>query len=262
MNLGSFVQKFRNGATEFFHPIFNEQTVDSVKFAAKKAKIGEAEAFNSYSRRVKKMARANNPIAPNQADLVNWNIYDRWTVAAATATPSQFKFFTQPIGTNSKTKTDTNMEQVQRLPDPQWANVVGVGFYLSSNMIKSDIDSLLNGYYTEFWVSQKVYLEGPIQCFPGAAGLAGAFGTTASAADVLMTNGVARTDNFFDVRLPAGLQLPGMTTDGLIGITILQGQSFHVDMNSPAGTFTTAAGPAIGLNVMCYLYSVLSRGVQ
>jgi len=155
MNLGSFVQKFRNGATEFFHPIFNEQTVDSVKFAAKKAKIGEAEAFNSYSRRVKKMARANNPIAPNQADLVNWNIYDRWTVAAATATPSQFKFFTQPIGTNSKTKTDTNMEQVQRLPDPQWANVVGVGFYLSSNMIKSDIDSLLNGYYTEFWVVRR-----------------------------------------------------------------------------------------------------------
>lgn len=256
------IENFKNGAKEIFFPTFNEQTIDSIKFQAKKSKIGFAEGLASYSRFAKAKARAVNPIAPNQADLVNWVIYDRWTVAASTATPSQFKFFTQPIGQSSKTKTDTNLTQVSRLEDPQWANVIGVGFYLTSNMIKSDIDSLLNGYYHEFWVSQKIYAEGPLQCFPGAAGLAGAVSTTATTTTLSSwTNGFSRSDNFFDTRLPAGLQLPGMTTDGLIGVTILQGQSFHVDMDSPAGTFTTSAsGP--GLNVMCYLYSILSRGVQ
>ena len=261
---GSFIEKVKGGS-ELFIPTLSEQSLDSLKFHAKKNKIGFEETVAGYSRMAKKQVRSKNPIAPNQADLVNWIIYDRWTVAAATTTPSQFKFFTQPIGTNSKTKTDTNMEQVQRLPDPQWANVIGVGFYLASTMGKVDIDALLNGYYHEFWVSQKVYAEGPIQCFPGASGLAASFATTAALTGPgagVLTNGVARTDNFFDARLPAGLQLPGMVTDGLIGITILQGQSFHVDMNSPAGTFSTAAGPAVGVNVMCYLYSILSRGVQ
>jgi hypothetical protein len=76
----------------------------------------------------------------------------------------------------------------------------------------------------------------------------------------------------FDVRLPAGIHLGvdsnnvPIVTDGLIGVTILQGQQFNVTCNAPAGgaalSAAAATPPGTGLTVMCYLYGILSRGVQ
>ena len=77
----------------------------------------------------------------------------------------------------------------------------------------------------------------------------------------------------FDVRLPAGIHLgvdatnTPIVTDGLIGITILQGQQFRIEMNAPAGgAVLSAVGatpfPGTGLTIMAYLYGILSRGVQ
>jgi hypothetical protein len=75
----------------------------------------------------------------------------------------------------------------------------------------------------------------------------------------------------------AGNPVP-ITTDGLMGITILQSQTFHVDVkeDTPSGTafsgastvpFTLTAKNATpqagaGCNMMTYLYGILSRGVQ
>lgn len=234
-----------------------------------KARFGFRDILSELRILAKHKHRRQNPIAPGQADLVQWTLYDRQTNAQATTVPTKFTFFNVPIGTNNKTKADTNIEQVMRLPDPEWMNVVGLGFYFASNMIKADIDGFLNTYFMEFWVSSKVYLEGPFQCYPAAAGIMGA--TTQNSLGVF-TNGVPRTDNFFDVRLPAGLQLglddagQGIMTDGLIGITILQGQSFKVDCQAPAGglalTSTATNAQATGLNLMCYAYGIKSRGVQ
>jgi hypothetical protein len=180
--------------------------------------------------------------------------------------PNNFKFFTAPIGQNGKTKVDTNMEQVQRLADPLWFNTEGIGFYFSPDNYPTDIEAFLNSEYMEYWVGQKVYVEGPIQCFPGGAGL---WGTIDTAGFDLVSNGEPRTDNVFDVRLPAGIHLgtdstgTAIVTDGLIGITILQGQQFRVEMNAPAGgaALNSQTG-APGLTIMCYLYGILSRGVQ
>ena len=82
----------------------------------------------------------------------------------------------------------------------------------------------------------------------------------------------ARIDNVFDVRLPAGIHLGvdannvPIVTDGLIGITILQGQQFRIEMNAPLGGAALAASGAdpagTGLSIMAYLYGILSRGVQ
>jgi hypothetical protein len=183
--------------------------------------------------------------------------------------PNNFKFFTQPIGTAGKTKIDTNMDQVQRLSDPLWFNTEGVGFWFGSINLLTDINAFFQSEYMEFWVGQKVYLEGPIQVFPGGAGLYGVSGT---GSQTTLTNGQARTDNVFDVRLPAGIHLGvdannvPIVTDGLIGITILQGQQFRIEMNAPMGGAALAAVGATpagtGLTVMAYLYGILSRGVQ
>jgi hypothetical protein len=242
-------------------------------------KIGMKDALNEYrkhARSINQSFRRMNPIAPGLADLVQWLLYDRTIFAQATTTPVNFKSFTIPQGQGTgiaggaKTKTDTNMEQVQRLPDPLWMNVVAIGFYFANPVFKTDLDNFINNYYQEFWIGQKVYLEGPYIAFPSAAGI---FGTTSENNQASWTNGVPRSDDMFDVRLPAGLNLGSdsgtgepITTDGLIGLTILQGQQFKIENNAPGGgvALTAAATNPLGtgIDLMPFLYGILSRGVQ
>jgi hypothetical protein len=244
-----------------------DQLGESKRSLQKRAgKVGFRTSLTEFFKAARRRGRERNPIAPNQADIVKWILYDRFQFASGTTVPNNFKFFTSPIGQNGKTKVDTNMEQVQRLADPLWFNTEGIGFFFGGPNDPTDINGFLDTEYMEYWVGQKVYLEGPVQCFPGGAGL------QMAAAGVLdyrfATNGVPRTDNVFDVRLPAGIHLGtdtagnSIVTDGLIGITILQGQQFRVEMQAPAGGFALEAAPGSGLNVMCYLYGILSRGVQ
>ena len=226
--------------------------------------------FTEFLNAAKRRTYRENPIAPNQADIVKWILYDRFQFAPGTTVPNNFKFYTQPIGTAGKTKIDTNMDQVQRLSDPLWFNTEGVGFWFGTLNLLTDINAFFQSEYMEFWVGQKVYLEGPVQCFPGGAGLWGVSGGDTQSAT--FTNGEAVTSNVFDVRLPAGIHLGvdannvPIVTDGLIGITILQGQQFRIEMNAPMGgaalAASTATPPGTGLTIMAYLYGILSRGVQ
>ena len=226
-------------------------------------KVGLRVALSDFFKAAKRQSRRSNPIAPNQADIVKWVLYDRFIFAAGTTVPSNFKFFTQPIGTNAKTKVDTNLDQVQRLPDPLWFNTEGVGFAFSPLNSAVDVQGFLASEYMEYWVGQKVYLEGPFQVFPGGVGLWG------SEAGNLVANGVPRIDNVYYVRLPAGIHLGVDTnnspiiTDGLIGITVLQGQQFRIEANAPSGGVALSSGTgATGLTINAYLFGILSRGVQ
>ena len=250
---------------------FDELGVPASNFSAHAEKVGFKIKLTDFLKSAKRRARAKNPIAPNQADIVKWILYDRFQFAAGTTVPNNFKFFTQPIGTAGKTKIDTNMDQVQRLSDPLWFNTEGVGFFFGALSLLTDINAFFQSEYMEYWVGQKVYLEGPIQCFPGGAGLYGVSGEGVTSSGTF-TNGQARIDNVFDVRLPAGIHLGvdannvPIVTDGLIGITILQGQQFRIEMNAPMGGAAlapaTADPPGTGLSIMAYLYGILSRGVQ
>lgn len=236
-------------------------------------KVGFKARLSEFWKAAQRRSGSANPIAPNQADIVKWLLYDRFVFAAGTTVPNNFKFFTQPIGTAGKTKVDTNLDQVQRLPDPLWFNTEGVGFYFSNKTNPADMQAFFDTEYMEYWVGQKVYLEGPIQVFPGGAGIFGAVSVTGTAVAQLIANGQPRTDNIYDCRLPAGIHLgvdatnTPIITDGLIGITILQGQQFRIEMNAPlGGAALSAVGatpfPGGGLTIMAYLHGILSRGVQ
>lgn len=249
---------------------FDEMGVTAKSLERSAGKVGFKTALTDYFKKARRRARAQNPIAPNQADIVQWIIYDRFQFAAGTVVPNNFKFFTAPIGQSGKTEVDTNMEQVQRLPDPQWFNATGIGFWFGILTSPADIAAFLDSEFIQFWVGQKTYITGPMQCFPGGAGIYSSLAGTG--ATNVSSNGQPRIDNVFDMRLPAGLHLgtdttgATMLTDGLLGVTILQGQQFRVEMNAPAGgAALSAAGatpPGVGLTVMCYLYGILSRGVQ
>lgn len=257
-------------------------------------KVGFREFIaNDYLRKAKAQHRRQNPIAANQADIVYWVLYDRFFEAQGQTMPAKLVFFSVPQGqtittggtTYTKAKQDTNMALVNTLEAPQWMNTIGLGIYFSSDMVKPDIDGILNTSYLEYWVTAKIYAEGPLQLFPSGVGLSGSTTQTGSAA---WNNGWPVASNLFDLRLPAGIHLGmgqddsgnpvAITTDGLMGITILQSQSFHVDVKADAvsGTqFTNAANTpwhlsatsatpiaGVGCDMMCYLYGILSRGVQ
>jgi len=226
---------------------------------SRKSKVKKTISISGMWGKGKQKMRTANPIMGGKADIVNWTLYDRITAAQNTATATQYTFFNTPIGTNSKTKNDTNLEQVSRLPDPQFFNATQLGFVLN-NMILLDCVALLNAYYCEFWVGQKVYVEGPLNLFPGGAGLQGASNITAAATQQAFSNGMPYgLSVMYDLRLPSGLGMGDFVSDGLTGITILQGQNFYVRI---IGTSFTLTSGATGLNTLCRLDGILSRGVQ
>ncbi len=199
--------------------------------------------------------RKGNPIDPNKADILPWYLYDKITVAVATAVGTSQVFFSVPIGGTQnavvKTKQQTNMEQVSQLPAPQHFNATALEIFFATNMLKTDIDSVLNNYYLEFWIGQKIYAEGPLFKFPGGAGLAG---VSQQSGQQTFSNGVPNPMAVVDFRMG----------ENPIGHHILQGQNFTVKILGT--TFTTVAGDAepagTGLNFWCILEGILSRGVQ
>jgi len=234
------------------------------------AEIGGVEKLSTSKYRANKKKFNQNPIVPNMADYVNWVLYDRLVTAAGGSIPTNFKFFTVPIGTNSKTKVDTNLDQVSQLPQPYWMNATHIGFAFMPNTLLLDIVNFWSQSYFEFWVNNKVYVEGPYQCFPGGSGLHGATTNTATSA---LSSGVPLEGNMFDLRLPAGIHLGNdsqgnaVVTDGLTGITILQSQTFKVENNLPGGALTLTASTATpnagtGMTLNTYLKGVLSRSVS
>lgn len=244
------------------------------------SKFSDSYGKDSFLASLRKRAFAKNPIMPNTADIVNWVVYDTYKVAAGASVGASFNFYTQPIGTNSKTKMDTNLEQVQRLPDPQFMNVIALGLQFGPEVILADIIKVVNNYYVELWVGNKVYTEGRFEVFPSGTGITGsvAAATTVAATTInsnVLNNGRPGWDNLFDLRLPAGIGLGTQVnpatgervqaiSDGLTGVTILQGQQFKVVATAPGGAQTATAGGSggAGISIVCQLYGILSRGVQ
>lgn len=211
--------------------------------------------------------RQSNPALANITDLVPWAIYDTNRTSAGANTSAQYVFFNQPIGTNNKTKVDTNLEQVMALANPEWIDVSKIAFTLAPNTAAADATNLLSSYYFEFWVGGKIYAEGPLEI---AAGKTGLYANTTRTSDSYLSLGQpVDNDGGFDLRLPPGIQLvspegTAYTTDGVKGCRILQGQQFQVKL---IGNIFAAAGAGgttfgIGVNVRCYLKGVKSRIAQ
>lgn len=190
-----------------------------------------------------------NPMVLNMADYLQWVLYDRAAVAGGSNWPTSTKLFTVPIGSSSKTKADTNMEQVSLLPNPYWMNCTHIGLYPDANVLLLDWIALCNQSYFEFWVNGRVQFEGKLQHAPGGVG---PVGNSTKTAESSYTSGVPRNDCMFDLRMPAGINLGDKVTDGNTGITILQGQTFKIEVNLPGGALAltaTTATPNVGTGV-------------
>jgi hypothetical protein len=264
--IDKILSRIQRGKNHFFLP-FDEMDITSIQG---EGKVGFKMSLDDTYRRAEKFARRSNPIVQNMNDYVQWVFYDRATFAQGSNVPVNFKLFSIPIAQGGKTKVDTNLDQASRINDPGWLNATGLGFYFDSSNLLLDIQNFLSQSYMEFWVGAKIYLEGPYQCYPGGAGLAG---VSTSTAQQTFTNGVPRVGNMFDMRLPGGMNLGqdgagnAVVADGLLGVTILQTQLLKVENNLPGGVLaltanTAVPNPGAGLRLSSYLVGTYSRGVQ
>lgn len=267
MTLKNYIEECKRkfGQVMFRLPIdeIGTNKVEGGAFTERAIKFAEKFTFSDLKQTALNRMVAANPIMANVADILPWIFWDTLNVNAGASIGTSFDFFVTPIGQGGKTKVQTNMEQVQRLPDPLWANVYSLGFEFGPQVVLADIVTLVNNYYHEFWVGNKTYAEGLYQMFPAGTGFSGV--STQNNVGVF-NNGRAQLSNTVDLRLPAGLNLGSLpegnvVSDGLTGVTILQGQQFKVRNQAPGGAQNASAAGG-GLQLRCNLYTILSRGVQ
>ena len=213
------------------------------------------------------------PIQANTADLSNWILYDRLTAAQNTTTAAQYQMFVTPYNSGTKTKADTNLSLPRQLEAPQWFNCQSIGFEVAPDMWLPDVTAFLKAYYFEFWVGNKIYAEGPLECAQSGYGISGSFAATGTNATPItqasvVNNGVPSGLPSFNLTLPPGLNILDaygnpVVTNGIMGVTILQSQTFYVNLYSAAGVALAATGGGgVGLSLRCLLTGILSRGVQ
>lgn len=210
-------------------------------------------AENPVESALRKSARHNNPIVPDYADMLPWSLYDRLTVAAGASTSAEHDYFVVPIG-GAKTKADTNLRQVSRLPDPQHFFVRAMRIIPEVDMWHADLTLIWKNYWVELVIGEKTYMEGPLGLFPGGSGFQNTF--AAGSITALQFSLISH-----------GQPTPLAINDyGDKGFSILQGQTFMVKLLGTAQTMT-AAGAAgqpggTGMNIRVVLEGILSRAVQ
>ncbi len=218
--------------------------VNTLRAVTKKSKIGAPVVLKSRAGAMLAASALANPIMPDWTDVQPWMFYDRLTVATNAATGTDFLFFTTPLSA-TKSKLDTNLKQAGRLPDPKHFFVTALRFVFSSRNKLTDIARLVDNFYVEFEIGDKIYAEGHVDLYPGGAGV---YGVSTKTDESSYTNGVAD---------PNSVNLWGSDR----GIHILQGQNFQVRLRGT--TFTTSNdADSTGLNIRCVLDGILYREVQ
>ncbi len=120
-----------------------------------------------------------NSIMAGWVDRGPWQYWDTVRSAPSTILLASYSPFSIPIGSQdpfnsvAKTKLITNMVRGNNFPPPRCLVIMQVGFYFSSQMVKPDIDLVMDNAYVEIRIDDKIYMEGQLWEFPAGVGLAG-----------------------------------------------------------------------------------------
>lgn len=120
-----------------------------------------------------------NAIMGDWVDRGPWQYWDTITFTGGAQVAAQYSPFSVPIGAQdpltslTKTKLQTNMVRGNQFPPPRCLLLISIGFYFSSQMLKADIDKILDSCYMEFRIDDKIFHEGQLWQFPAGAGLTG-----------------------------------------------------------------------------------------
>jgi hypothetical protein len=147
--------------------------------------------------------RNTNSIMQGWIDRGPWYYWDTVIQVPAGGPPAvavlqqQYTPFTIPIGgqnpnlpvgfgSTNNSKLITNMKSSGLFNPPRCLLLEQIGIYVSSRMIKSDIDLVLDSCYFEFRIDDKIFHEGHLYEYGDGGGLQG---TTTQNAESVYTNG-------------------------------------------------------------------------
>lgn len=180
----------------------------------------------------------------NQLDVQDTPVYDTITYAASgTINTANSQWFSNVVtATSGKTYAQTNMQQAQKLDAPEAFAVFGIRLGWSEDILRSDLQTLLNSWAYEFWLGQKNYQRANLRHFSAGWGIAG-FST--KTAESVYTNGWPSRDamNVLAVKLVIANQM-----------------SFYAQLTG--ATSQVLSGSGTGLILLNELVGLYARGVQ
>jgi len=179
----------------------------------------------------------------NQLDVQDTPLYDTITyTAGATINPTNSLFFQNVESGSGKTQTQTNMTTNGRLDAPEAFSVFGIRLGFSEDILRSDLQSLLNNWAFLFQMLKKPYSQGNIRHYASGWGITG---YTTRTAESFYTNGV-----------------PGRGSMNLLSVklVIANQQTFQAQLVGAASQVLSGGG--VGLIMICELVGLYARGVQ
>jgi hypothetical protein len=179
----------------------------------------------------------------NQLDVQDTPVYDTITYAASgTINTPNSQWFTNVESNSGKTYAQTNMTQNGKLDAPEAFSVFGVRVGWSEDILRSDLQTLLNSWAFEFWLGKKDYQRANIRHFSSGWGISGA---TTNTSESFYTNGWASRSsmNMLAVKLVIANQM-----------------SFFAQLTGNSAQVLSASGN--GLILICELVGLYARGVQ
>jgi hypothetical protein len=179
----------------------------------------------------------------NQLDVQDTPVYDTITYAASgTINTSNSQFFTNVGSPSGKTYAQSNMSQTQKLDAPEAFSVFAIRLGFSEDILRSDLQTLLNSWAYEFWLGQKWYQRANIRHFNSGWGISG---YTTKTAESFYTNG-----------LPSIQAMHGLA----VKLVIANQMSFYGQLTGAASQVLSASGN--GLILVNELVGLYARGVQ
>ncbi len=179
----------------------------------------------------------------NQLDVQDTPVYDTITYAAgASINETNSRFFTNVEAGSGKTLAQTNMTQNGKLDAPEAFAVFGVRLGWSEDILRSDLNTLLNSWAYELYLGKKFYQQANIRHFSSGWGIAGFMTNTSES---FYTNGS-----------------PGRNSMNMLAIklVIANQMSFYARLTGAASQDLDDSGT--GLILINELVGLYARGVQ
>jgi hypothetical protein len=179
----------------------------------------------------------------NQLDVQDTPVYDTITYApSATINTTNSQFFSNVGALSGKTLAQTNMAQTQKLDAPEAFACFAIRLAFSEDILRSDVQTLLNSWAYTMTLGQKWYQRANIRHFAAGWGL---FGTTTKTSESIYTNGI-----------PSMQAMHGLA----VKLVIANQMSFSAELDGSAGQTLSASGN--GLIMVNELVGLYARGVQ
>lgn len=217
--------------------------------------------------------RLKNPVLADGGEVVDWTLYDFFSVALDTPNITAQILFQTPQGASytpvggsafAKTRLHTNLTGTGgMLPNGYKLDIQALRLVVDGAIQYIDLNNLLFNTYANLLIGTKDYFEGPYANLPGGVGgILSAAPDVVTAAPATVANGPMNSSGGMGLRsvysFSAGLEA-----------SIAYGQNFNFGVDptqSEAGTWSTQADsvfpPGVGIRAWQHLDGIWTRPTQ